>query len=517
MVVPLLTLLAIALAITVAGLLLTPRDQIPDSSQRGIPYTQHPRRERPPVSRYSRYVVDTTRRAPHVPVRRSSLKLERYTTSPTLNPLDVTKKLSRAGRIQKRHSLPGQQASWPGIILILLSLFIFGLYALHNLLPHDELLVSDNWPDVAVAAALSTNSQAIQVFSGVIAASKNLQRINQLDPAQYNSTQQYNTWAYSTCSAAAMTEIINAYGHHYRIADILAVEAGLHEITPELGLLEAKGVDRTVARFGFKTYWPPHPTLDTIIQIANSGRPVMVGFPPDRWSGGHLLVVIGGNSQYVYTADSSRLNMQAFTHQNFLKYWAGFAVVITPVQAATALIDPPAAPSAPTNHRVQAVDASKALVRIDQFDAKQYNADADYHTWSPVDSSAAAMTEVINAYGHHYRIADILKAEIAVRGISPKLGLLSANGITHTVTHFGFRATVLPRLPLDTILSAANAGTPIIISFPPSRWPGGHLMVVTGGNKNEVFLADSSRENIKSMSRANFLKYWDGFAVIVAP
>ncbi|HYU73715.1 MAG TPA: hypothetical protein VEL31_13630, partial [Ktedonobacteraceae bacterium] len=44
----------------------------------------------------------------------------------------------------------------------------------------------------------------------------------------------------------------------------------------------------------------------------------------------HILVVRGGDSTYVYLADSSRLNMQAMLHATFTKYWAGFAVVVYP-------------------------------------------------------------------------------------------------------------------------------------------------------------------------------------------
>ena len=36
-------------------------------------------------------------------------------------------------------------------------------------------------------------------------ASHTLLRISQLDPSQYNSSAEYNTWAYSACSAASMT------------------------------------------------------------------------------------------------------------------------------------------------------------------------------------------------------------------------------------------------------------------------------------------------------------------------
>jgi hypothetical protein len=58
---------------------------------------------------------------------------------------------------------------------------------------------------------------------------------------------------------------------------------------------------------------------------------------------------------------------------------------------------------------------------------------------------------------------------------------------------------------------------PVIVGFPPDRYPGGHLLVVTGGNSTTVFLADSSIWNLHSLSRARFLSYWEGFAAVVKP
>ena len=182
----------------------------------------------------------------------------------------------------------------------------------------------------AFPASPSTSpSQTVQ--SGPLSgASKALVRISQVDPAQYNSLQDYNTWWPSACSAASMTEVINAYGNHYRIADILKVETDVKEITPDAGLVEPHGLDKTLARFNFTTHWLNTPSLDDLIAVANSGTPVIINFPPSRWAGGHLLIALGGNKNYVYLADSSRLNMRAMDHKTFLKYWVGFAVVATP-------------------------------------------------------------------------------------------------------------------------------------------------------------------------------------------
>jgi Peptidase C39 family len=227
----------------------------------------------------------------------------------------------------------GKQISWLGILVILIALFGFTFFSLNSLLLNPGLIVDSSWikaplapPATPVPATPSTN----QLLSGLSGASKSLIRIYQLDPNQYASTQDFNKWAYSACSAAAMTEVINSYGHSYRIADILSVEARLGEITPELGLVEPTGIDRTVAQFGFQTIALKSPSLNDVIRFANQGRPVIVSFPPSRWDGGHLLVVRGGDDNNVTLADSSRYNMTVIPRSKFLQWWGGFAVVVIP-------------------------------------------------------------------------------------------------------------------------------------------------------------------------------------------
>jgi Peptidase_C39 like family len=161
-------------------------------------------------------------------------------------------------------------------------------------------------------------------------ASQLLVRISQLDPDQYGSTYEFNTWAYSACSTASMTEVFDAYGYHYRITDVLKVESQIGEITPQDGLIEEAGIERTAAQFGFKTSWGHTLSLDQVIATANQGKPVIVSFPPDRYAGGHLLVVIGGDSNNVYLADSSLYNRHSLARWQFLNWWEGFAAVVTP-------------------------------------------------------------------------------------------------------------------------------------------------------------------------------------------
>lgn len=221
------------------------------------------------------------------------------------------------------------------VALLVLILFLTTLqWTISTVTVGAKRAVSSSKKAVPTAPSLVSKSIPTEPMSG---ASKVLVRVSQVDPVQYNSMQEYTTWWPSACSAASMTEVINSYGHNYRVTDILKVETSVGEITSDAGLLHPYGLDKTLARFNFTTHWlgdptvrPAHPSVDNLLAVANSGTPVIINFPPDRWAGGHLLVVIGGNKDYVYLADSSRLDMRAMDHTTFLKYWVGFAVVAIP-------------------------------------------------------------------------------------------------------------------------------------------------------------------------------------------
>ncbi len=180
---------------------------------------------------------------------------------------------------------------------------------------------------VSLARLLSAQSASVSPVSSAFV----VRRINQLDPAQYADLQEYQEWSPSACSAASMTEVLNAYGGHYRLTDILAVERQVGAISASDGLLGDGGIERTMQRFGFSVQWGYTLTLDQVIASAQQGHPVMVSFPPARWSGGHLLVVTGGDSAMVHVVDSSSYNMQSLSRAQFLHWWAGFSAVALPV------------------------------------------------------------------------------------------------------------------------------------------------------------------------------------------
>ena len=324
MVILLFALLAFAVCITLAGLWLSPRKSAPRS--RGVSYASSMNARRPVRSARRNHVVGENRR---MSVRRSAVEVERRAWADILTSLNVSQIFAQRRR---RRDTP-----WLGITLILLALFLFGVYFLRTVLPSPTLFAL--LPDTSSTTSGNTTSgsSTTTVKSPFTGASNALVRLSQVDPAQYNSMQEYNTWWPSACSAASMTEIINSYGHHYRVTDILAKETSINEITADAGLLEPHGLDKTLALYNFTTRWlynpsalPANPSVDLLVNTANSGTPVIINFPPSRWAGGHILVALGGNKNYVYLADSSRLNMRAMDRQTFLKYWIGFAVVATP-------------------------------------------------------------------------------------------------------------------------------------------------------------------------------------------
>jgi predicted double-glycine peptidase len=172
----------------------------------------------------------------------------------------------------------------------------------------------------------------------------------------------------------------------------------------------------------------------------------------------------------------------------------------------------PVTTSTPTSQ-----NASRALVRINQLDPSQYNSAVDVTTWTYSACSAAALAEVINSYGFAYRIADILHVEAQIGAITPSQGLTTESGIANTAQKFGFTTKWGHNLSLDQVIATANAGQPVIVSWPPQTYDGGHIVVVTGGTASTVYLADSSKYDRPSVSRTQFAAWWRGFSAILTP
>jgi len=213
-----------------------------------------------------------------------------------------------------------------GLVLMLLLAFLieggFAGEALQNLTRGVNLLGFSQTTNVQTA------SQA-----GPLTASQLLVRLDSGARDQYHTDYQWRVWAYSSCSGFAMAEVMNAYGHHFIAADVLQVELDLGVWSVYSGLLRDEGVSMTANHFGFNASLSHSRTLQDMITISNKGAPVIVSVRDGYYfPGGHLFVVRGGDSQYVYLADSSPANFTRMTYAMFLGMWQGhsFSAVLTP-------------------------------------------------------------------------------------------------------------------------------------------------------------------------------------------
>lgn len=156
-------------------------------------------------------------------------------------------------------------------------------------------------------------------------ASARIVRIDSATRVQYYTDYQYQVWSYSSCSGISMEEVLNAYGRHYIAADLLQVEQNMGIWDTYDGLTGGeKGMARLAAYFGFQTSPNPPRTLQNLILTANKGFPVIIGSP------GHIMVMKGGDANFVYVVDSSPANRTVMTHDQFMNFWDGFSVQVMP-------------------------------------------------------------------------------------------------------------------------------------------------------------------------------------------
>ena len=313
-------LFGVALIITIIGLGLSPRSRTP----RDVPYVLGTGRD---ISQGNR--TRNVRRKPEVD--QSYRRSKRSSASAK----QARRSYSSSERMGGTRGVIGLWSTlfphWLRIALLSSTVFSLCLLLFLQVMRINGITVAMLFDDSASQGINGANTTLYAENLDASNASKSIVRIAQLDQNQYSSQDEYNQWSPSACSVAAMTEVINAYGHNYRLTDILKVEAGLHEITPDLGLVEARGIDRTVAQFGFRMIPLQHSTLDDAIAVANQGHPVIVSFANSGyWPGGHILVLRGGDAQNVNLADSSRLNLTVVPRAQFLQWWRGFIAVPIP-------------------------------------------------------------------------------------------------------------------------------------------------------------------------------------------
>ncbi|HKF38633.1 MAG TPA: hypothetical protein VKB35_17185, partial [Ktedonobacteraceae bacterium] len=250
----LITLSTFAIVVTLTGFFLSSKTRVRNQQAR---YALAPVSRRSSIEPYSRrseapagplrrrQAVDAApfygRRVPepvsmtrgHTPIPLRSHRYAIETELPAARSIAIPANLGLPGGSQV-----GEQINWQVIAIGLVCIFIFGFFTVNFVLPHRAL------SSFIIFNQDASSSAPPQKPAPIYQVAQHLVRLGQLDPAQYNSSQEYNLWAYSACSTASMTEVMDAYGRHYRITDVLQVETRIGEITPQLGLLEEAGIAR---------------------------------------------------------------------------------------------------------------------------------------------------------------------------------------------------------------------------------------------------------------------------------
>jgi hypothetical protein len=156
--------------------------------------------------------------------------------------------------------------------------------------------------------------------------------------------------------------------------------------------------------------------------------------------------------------------------------------------------------------------ASSRIVRVDSAERRQYYSDYQWQVWSYSSCSGIAMEEVMDAYGLHLIAADVLQVESNLGVWDTYDGLTGGEaGIAEAASYFGFRAVPNPPRTIQDLIAVANKGFPVIVGVP------GHILVVRGGDSNDVYLVDSAPADRTIMTREQFANWWDNFSVELVP
>jgi Papain-like cysteine protease AvrRpt2 len=156
--------------------------------------------------------------------------------------------------------------------------------------------------------------------------------------------------------------------------------------------------------------------------------------------------------------------------------------------------------------------ASSRIVRIDSAIRGQYYTDYQWQVWSYSSCSGISMEEVMDAYGRHLIAADVLQVESNLGVWDTYNGLTGGEpGIAKVASYFGFKAVPNPPRTIQDLVAVSNKGFPVIVGVP------GHILVVRGGDSNNVYLVDSAPADRTIMSRAEFAGWWDNFSVELLP
>lgn len=151
-----------------------------------------------------------------------------------------------------------------------------------------------------------------------------VRRIDQRDPAEFDTPAQAQLWGPSACAAAALVMVLRARGGTATVAE--AVRALGPGWSAQRGLLGRQHLVRAAAQLGLSLS-DRAMSLDELDRLTGAGIPVLVDLTNRRFPLGHWLVVTGVDAGGVSVVDSSGYNLTRISRQEFLASWNGRGMV----------------------------------------------------------------------------------------------------------------------------------------------------------------------------------------------
>ena len=201
---------------------------------------------------------------------------------------------------------------------------------------HNPALAQEGWQALANAVAFTQQQQANAIrTSGVAAQVQAFTQGKRVD--LYNSQAQFNQWWGSACSAAVLAEVLTAYGVPNATIGKMIDELG-SDISTRYGLMTYDGFNKVAQKHGFRAdiYVDRHLTYHQMQYLTNTlGLPVIVNVRATSGyyhylSGGHFLVMTGGDSKSIRLVDSSLYYIKSLPLGTFNWMFRQRTVVIVP-------------------------------------------------------------------------------------------------------------------------------------------------------------------------------------------
>ena len=179
------------------------------------------------------------------------------------------------------------------------------------------------------ARAGSVSANVAPVTSKVIAETQGMR------PDLYDSHAQFDDWWGAACSAAVLSEVLTAWG-----VPNATIGHEIDELGPDIssyaGLLRYSGFQNVAAKHGYRADIRDNLTYGQMLYLTNHlGLPLIVNVRISYgyyhfFSGGHFLVMTGGDQQGLRIVDSSEYYLTYLPGDVFSTMFTGHTILIVP-------------------------------------------------------------------------------------------------------------------------------------------------------------------------------------------